>query len=241
MLRGEEGVGNGISKSIKNQAELVEDEEILNYVRTLGQELVAVAGRDEFDYEFNVLMDPNLNAFALPGGKVFVNAGAIAKTTTKAELAGLLSHELAHAVLSHGFRLVSDGSLLSDLSRFIPYGGYASNLVVLNYSRGMEREADELGARILAASGYAADGLHSLMKTLGEQDTRKPLFAWMSTHPETDERVGNLEVQIEREGLDRYQFEGVEEHFRMRVKVQRLIEEWEERKAKEEAERPWWR
>ena len=241
MLRGEEGVGNGISKSIKRQVELVEDEEIVDYIQAMGDELVAVAGRDEFNYEFNILMDPNLNAFALPGGKIFVNAGAIAKTRSKAELAGLLSHELAHAVLSHGFRLVSDGSLISDLSRFVPYGGYVSNLVVLNYSRDMEREADELGARILASAGYAADGLHGLMKTLGEQDTRKPLFAWMSTHPETDERVGNLEEQISQEGLERYQFEGVEEHFRMRVKVMRLIEEWKEQKAKEEEERPWWR
>ncbi len=241
MLRGEEGVGNGISKSIKRQVELVEDEEIVDYIQAMGEELVAVSGREEFNYEFNILMDPNLNAFALPGGKIFVNAGAIAKTRSKAELAGLLSHELAHAVLSHGFRLVSDGSLLSDLSRFVPYGGYASNLVVLNYSRDMEREADELGARILTSAGYAADGLHGLMKTLGEQNTRKPLFAWMSTHPETDERVENLEEQISQEGLDRYQFEGVEEHFRMRVKVMRLIEEWKERKAKEEEERPWWR
>lgn len=242
MLRGEEGVGSGISKSIKRQVELVEDEEVVAYINDMGQKLAAVAGRDEFDYEFNVLMDPNINAFALPGGKIFVNAGAIAKTQSEAELAGLLSHELAHAVLSHGFQLVSDGSLLSDVSRFIPYGGFASNLIVLNYSRDMERQADELGTRILAASGYAADGLHGLMKTLGEETVgRQPLFAWLSTHPETDERVKNIETQIAQEGLDPYRFEGVEQHFRMRVKVKRLIEEWQERKAKEAEERPWWR
>ncbi|NJN31721.1 MAG: M48 family metalloprotease [Synechococcales cyanobacterium RM1_1_8] len=241
MLRGEAGVGQGLSKSIQRQIEMVEDEEIVTYINELGQRLAQVAGRDEFEYEFHVVMDDTLNAFALPGGKVFVNAGAIAKTQSEAELAGLLSHELAHAVLSHGFRLVSDGSLLSDLSRFIPYGGYASNLVVLNYSRTMEREADELGARILASAGYAADGLHGLMQTLGEGNSRRPLFAWMSTHPETDERIGNLEAQISREGLNRYQFEGVERHHRMRVKTQRLINDWKERQAKEKAERPWWR
>ncbi|NJM58000.1 MAG: M48 family metalloprotease [Synechococcales cyanobacterium RU_4_20] len=195
----------------------------------------------EFEYEFFVILDENLNAFALPGGKVFVNAGAIAKTKSEAELAGLLSHELAHAVLSHGFQLVSNGSLLADLSRFVPYAGYAANLVVLNYSRDMEREADELGTRILSAAGYPADGLHNLMKILGEEDKSRPLLAWMSTHPETEERVGNLQRQIQTEGLMRYGVEGVERHDLMREKVRVLLEAAKQKEAEERKNRPGWR
>lgn len=241
MLRGEAGVGNGISKSIQRQIPLVEAEDVVAYVNELGQKLAKVAGREEFEYEFFVILDENLNAFALPGGKVFVNAGAIAKTKSEAELAGLLSHELAHAVLSHGFQLVSNGSLLADLSRFVPYAGYAANLVVLNYSRDMEREADELGTRILSAAGYPADGLHNLMKILGEEDKSRPLLAWMSTHPETEERVGNLQRQIQAEGLMRYGVEGVERHDLMREKVRVLLEAAKQKEDEERKNRPGWR
>ncbi len=241
MLRGEKGVGNSISKSVQQQIPLVEDEELVTYVSELGQKLAKVAGRNEFEYEFFVLLDENLNAFALPGGKVFVNVGAIAQTRSEAELAGLLSHELSHAVLSHGFQLVSNGSLLSDVSRFIPYGGLASNLVVLNYSRDMERQADELGTQILVSAGYPSDGLRNLMETLGEEEKERPLFAWLSTHPETDERVHNIERQIQAEGFDRYGFEGVERHDRMREKARRLIEVAKKKAEEEQKNRPWWR
>jgi len=69
----------------------------------LGQKTAHATGRNDFEYEFYVVLDDDLNAFALPGGKVFVNAGAITHTKSEAELAGLLAHELSHAVLSHGF------------------------------------------------------------------------------------------------------------------------------------------
>ncbi|HEY9653770.1 MAG TPA: M48 family metalloprotease, partial [Coleofasciculaceae cyanobacterium] len=104
MLRGESAVGESFTNRVKKQLPMLEDEDVLNYVREVGNKLASVAGRDEFNYEFYVILDDKLNAFALPGGKVFVNAGAILKTNSEAELAGLLAHELSHAVLSHGFQ-----------------------------------------------------------------------------------------------------------------------------------------
>jgi predicted Zn-dependent protease len=229
LLQGESGIGNSVTNAIKKQVPLVEDEEVVTYVDELGQRLAQVAGRDEFDYEFYVILEPELNAFALPGGKIFVNAGAIAKTNSEAELAGLLAHEISHAVLSHGFQLASEGTLLSNISQYIPFGGTAANLVVLNYSRRMERQADELGTQILASSGYAADGVRNLMVTLAAETEGEELPpVWLSTHPQSTERIANMERQIITQGLNRYGFEGVIRHQEVQEKVKAMLAEIEE-------------
>jgi len=236
MLRGESAVGERIANRVQRQLPMLEDEEVLAYVREVGSKLTNVAGRDEFEYEFHVIMDDQLNAFALPGGKVFVNAGAILKTNSEAELAGLLAHELAHAVLSHGFQLVTEGNLIANVTQYIPFGGTATNLIVLDYNRDMERQADALGTRILVGGGYAADGLYNLMVTLEQQEKEEPIFAWLSTHPDTQERINNLQTQIERNGYNRYTYEGVERHLAMQKRVGKLLDEYKKRQECEEDE-----
>ena len=233
LLRGESAVGESVAKQAKRQLPMMEDEEVLNYVREVGNKVAHAAGRDDFEYEFYVVMDDQLNAFALPGGKVFVNAGAILKTKSEAELAGLLAHEIAHAVLSHGFQLVTQGNLIANVAQYVPFGGTAANLIVLDYSRDMERQADELGTKILASSGYAADGLHNLMVTLNQEERDFPLFAWLSTHPDTRERIRNIETLIVRNGYNRYTYEGVSRHVEMQKRVARLLKEEKERQKKD--------
>ncbi|MGQ4645878.1 M48 family metalloprotease [Lyngbya aestuarii] len=236
MLRGESAVGERIANRVQRQLPMLEDEEVLEYVREVGGKLASVAGRDEFEYEFHLIMDDQLNAFALPGGKVFVNAGAILKTKSEAELAGLLAHELAHAVLSHGFQLVTEGNLIANVTQYIPFGGTATNLIVLDYNRDMERQADALGTRILVGGGYAADGLYNLMVTLEQQEEEEPIFAWLSTHPDTQERINNLKTQIERNGYNRYTYEGVERHLAMQKRVAKLLDEYKKRQECQEDE-----
>ncbi|MFE1745473.1 M48 family metalloprotease [Coleofasciculus sp. H7-2] len=226
MLRGESAVGQSVAKQAKRQLPLVEDEEVLNYVREIGNKLATVAGRQDFEYEFYVVLDDDLNAFALPGGKIFVNAGAIARTHSEAELAGLLAHELSHAVLSHGFQLVTQGNLTASVTEFIPYaGGTVTNLIVFDYSRDMERQADILGTRILSSTGYAADGMRNLMVTLNKQDRDRPIFTWLSTHPITDERTRYLESLIQSNGYNRYAYEGVARHNEIKAKVKKILDE----------------
>ncbi|MGK7884304.1 MAG: M48 family metalloprotease, partial [Crocosphaera sp.] len=185
LLQGESAIGESYAEGFKNRLTLIEDPEVTGYINEIGQKLAKVAGRDEFEYEFYVVMDKNINAFALPGGKIFINAGAIAKTTSEAEIAGLLAHELAHSVLSHGFQQMTQGALTTSVVDYIPYvGGIASNLAILSYSRGMEEQADLFGTRLLAATGYAADGLRNLMALIEDEQQNSPP-AWLSTHPDT--------------------------------------------------------
>ncbi|KAM3092990.1 M48 family metalloprotease [Phormidesmis sp. 146-35] len=236
LLRGESAVGERVTRQAKRQLDLVDDKAVLSYVDQLGQKLADAAGRKEFKYEFYVVMDDRLNAFALPGGKVFVNAGAIAKTNSEAELAGLLGHELSHTVLSHGFQLVSEGTLTANLTQFIPYvGGLLSNLSTLSYSRDMERQADILGTRLLVSTGFAADGLHNLMVTLKQQEAKKNRPsppAWFATHPLTKDRIKYIEALIKNTGYNRYAYEGVERHAMLQTKVETLLKEYKAQQEK---------
>jgi predicted Zn-dependent protease len=83
-----------------------------------------------------------------------------------------------------------------------------------------------MGTRMLAAAGYAADGLYNLMVTLGEQEKSSPL-EWLSTHPETEERVQNIAEQIEQNGYNRYTYEGVDTHLQIRQRVEQIMAEAE--------------
>ena len=225
LLQGESAIGAGAAEQIKAQAPMMTDAEVNTYLDGMGHKLARLAGRDEFDYEFYVIEDPELNAFALPGGKIFINSGAILKTESEAELAGLVAHELAHAVLSHGFQMATNGNLISSVAGIIPVpqvGGIAASLAFSSYSREMERQADILGTQLLSAGGYAADGLHNLMITLQEESGGTGGLSWFSSHPAPAERVDYLKQIVEVGGFNRYAYEGVASHLAIQERVARL-------------------
>ncbi|MGP0129591.1 MAG: M48 family metalloprotease [cyanobacterium endosymbiont of Rhopalodia musculus] len=233
LIQGEAVIGENYAQGLKKRLTLVEDPEINRFINEIGQKLASVAGRDEFEYEFYIVMDENINAFALPGGKIFINAGVIAKTNSEAEIAGLIAHELAHTVLSHGFQQMTQGSLASSVVQYVPYlGELAGNLIILNYSRKMEEQADMFGTRLLATTGYAADGLQNLIEIMDvEQKNRPP--AWFSSHPDTSNRVKYLEEIIVRNNFNRYAYEGVEKHHKIRQKVANLLAEFKREQDRE--------
>jgi predicted Zn-dependent protease len=236
LLRGESAVGERIAKQAQKKLPLVKDKEVTEYVTKIGNKIASVSGRDDFEYQFYVIMDDRINAFALPGGKIFVNAGAIMNTDSEAELAGLLAHEISHAVLSHGFQLATRGNLTSNVTQYIPYiGNTAGNLIVLNYSRDMERQADVLGTKLLVAADYSADGVHNLMVKLDEESRQKDdpnPPAWLSTHPDSKARISYLENLITNNNLNRYGYEGVTRHQQIKEKMTRLWQKYRDEEAK---------
>ncbi|BAU14703.1 peptidase M48 Ste24p [Leptolyngbya sp. NIES-3755] len=238
LLRGESAVGDRVKRQAQRQLDLVEDKEVNDYVNGLGQKLATAAGRKEFKYEFYVILDDKLNAFALPGGKVFINAGAIEKANSEAELAGLLGHEISHAVLSHSFQLITEGTLTANITQFIPYvGGLLTDISTLSYSREMERQADVLGTRLLASTNYASDGLYNLMVTLQKQEEKEQRNrppAWLASHPLPNDRVSYLQELITTTGYNRYAFEGIEQHRAIQTKVSQLLKEHKAREDKKD-------
>jgi beta-barrel assembly-enhancing protease len=212
LIQGESAVGEASVSQIKEQVPLLQDEAVTEYIDHIGQKISQVSGREEFDYQFYVVMDDNFNAFSLPGGKIFVNAGAIMQTDSEAELAGLLAHEVSHSALSHGFQLTTKGNLTANIVSYLPYvGNTASSLIVLNYSRDMEKQADLFGTRILVNAGYAADGVRNLMAKLEESqkenDPEPP--EWLSSHPNSEERIAYMEKLVVEQNLNRREFDGI--------------------------------
>ncbi|MEL6602412.1 MAG: M48 family metalloprotease [Cyanobacteria bacterium J06614_10] len=236
LLQGENAIGNQYANQIAQRLPMVQHPEALAYVRQLGNQLARATGRNDLDYEFFVILDPNLNAFALPGGKIFVNAGAILDTQSEAELAGLLAHELAHAVLSHGFQIATQGNLTSSIAQYLPYGGLINNVFLSGYSRRMERQADIVGTQILSASGYAADGVYNVMVTLNEQAAGRNAPTWLSTHPNPADRVDYLKALVERGGYNRYAYEGIANHEEIQAIVARELAAYEAEQTSTDAD-----
>ncbi|WP_414575849.1 M48 family metallopeptidase [Anabaena sp. CCY 9402-a] len=215
LSQGESVFGKSLAdkyvEQYRQQSKLVDDPQVLNYVKGISNRLTALMGRD-FEYEYYVIKDNSVNAFAVPGGKIFIHTGAIMATNSEAELAGLLSHEIAHAVLSHGFQRVTQSQFISSLSNVIPLSDMLQEMVGKEHSRENERQADILGARVLSKAGYAADGLRNLMVTLNTLSGGKERTTWQSTHPAPTERVQYLESLIQRNNYNRYTYEGVKQH-----------------------------
>jgi predicted Zn-dependent protease len=236
LLQGESALGERVAKQAKRELDLVTDEETNRYVNEIGMKLANVAGREDFKYEFVVIKEDDINAFALPGGKVFVNAGAIAKTNSEAELAGLLGHEISHAVLAHGLQLYTQAGLTANITQFIPYiGGLTESVITSSYSRDMERQADAVGTRLLVSAGYAADGLWNLMQTMQKEEAEKKQSrppVWLSSHPGGKERIQNLAQIIEESGYDRYRYEGVDRHTPIQTKMKQLLKAEKEKQEK---------
>ncbi|MEG3435524.1 M48 family metallopeptidase [Pannus brasiliensis CCIBt3594] len=223
MLQGEANFGREAATALANnyiaRGELIQDGEVLDYIRGIGDKITRFMGRKDLEYEYYVVKDDKLNAFALPGGKVFINTGAILQTNSEAELAGLLGHEISHAVLSHGFLRIAESSLLNNLSLVVPFLNYVSPLITAQYSQENERQADILGTRVLPLSNYAADGLLNVMVTFKKIYGDAPTN-YLSTHPAPVERLQYLEKIIRDNRFDRYAYEGVKKHQKIQQKLQ---------------------
>ncbi|MEM8832508.1 MAG: M48 family metallopeptidase [Cyanobacteria bacterium P01_G01_bin.19] len=222
LLQGESATGTAIANSYKAQASMVTDSTQLDYIRGIGDKIAELMGRDEFAYEFNIINDPSPNAFALPGGKIFFHTGMLELMDSEAELAGVMAHEVAHAVLSHGYQKLGE-SAIANTGRNV-LSGFAGKkaarvadagelLLNKEFSRGKEKQADVLGLRVLDAAGYSADGLYNVMAKLAQLEG-KGNFATslLSSHPASEKRMEYLEELIQTKGYNRYGYEGVADY-----------------------------
>jgi hypothetical protein len=201
-------MGRQSAQEVAQQVPLLKDERILNYVRGLGARLAAKAPGFNFTYEFNVIATKEINAFALPGGYVFVNAGAIAAARNEGELAGVMAHEISHVALRHPTNQVSKAYVAKSGLRIIrkvtgadiggileQVGGAGANLLFLKFGRTAETQADLEGARIMADAGYDPRSMASFFELLqSKTGQRTPEF--MSDHPDPGNRVAAITREL---------------------------------------------
>jgi hypothetical protein len=199
-------LGKRSAQEVAQQMPLLNDEPVVTYVRQLGAKLAARASGHKFPYQFNVVATKELNAFALPGGFIFINAGAIAAAKNEGELAGVMAHEITHVALRHGTNQASKAYIAqkglgvigaitgddSDLGQVInSVGGAGANMLFLRFGRTAEKQADLDGARIMAEAGYDPRDMANFFKTLQSQGgQRTPEF--LSDHPDPGNRVAAI-------------------------------------------------
>lgn len=206
----EREIGERFSLEAAAALPLVRDPTVLEFVNRLGQRIVStLEGSQPFAYRFHVVRDSQLNAFAVPGGFVYLNSGLILRARTESELAGVLGHEIAHVHAHHVVRQQEKTQLLSYASlaglllaavhpALAAAVSGAGSAVSLSYQREFEREADYLGLRYLRAVDLDRRGMVSFMKRMWAEQRTASLDVppyWLS-HPMTDERITNLESAL---------------------------------------------
>jgi beta-barrel assembly-enhancing protease len=209
-----------ISREFRREAKkflkFVNNPEVERYVDRIGRRILAATGPQSFDYRFFVVEDPQLNAFSVPGGSIYVYTGLIERATTTDELAGVIGHEITHAKGHHMARssgpdAISILSLLGMVALARTGSGAQAAGVVgqavsatrqLAYSRQLEMEADTLGTRYMAAAGYDPKGTIAFLKMLDQERALNPIDvpAYVLSHPITQERVANAELVVKSLG-----------------------------------------
>ena len=163
-------LGREAAAEIEKQVSVVKDERLTQYVARIGKRLADASPAPEYPYTFKVVAHPAINAFALPGGPIYVHTGLITASDNEAQMAGVLAHEVGHVALRHSTNraskaqmfqlpLVLAGGLLDKkggmLGGLAQLGiGFGLNSMFLKYSRTAEKQADILGARMMADVGY---------------------------------------------------------------------------------------
>lgn len=198
-------MGREADQSISASLGLVDDPALQAYVSEVGGRMAAASERPGLPWEFHVVDDPVVNAFALPGGFIYLTRGILAHFESEAEMAGVLGHEIGHVTARHSVSQMSRqqlqqiglgvGMILSEDLR--EYGGVLATglgLLNLSYSRGDETQSDELGVRYMSRTGYDADALVGVFRMLasvsGGAEGRVP--EWQLTHPYPENREEHI-------------------------------------------------
>jgi predicted Zn-dependent protease len=211
----EVSVGATEHEKIIQQYGLIKDQALVNYVNQVGQRVTRDTERSDVQYKFFVIDSPIVNAFALPGGYIYVSRGLLALANDEAQLAAVLAHETGHITGRHSAERYSTGVVTSlgasVLSAAIGSSGASqaiglgSNLYMSSYSRGQESQADSLGLRYMSRGGYDVSAMPAFLYSMQQESALEGQMAgkttsagasYFSTHPATGERVGQTTSQL---------------------------------------------
>jgi len=211
----ERRIGEEAKKQIVEQYQVLESTAVAAYVTRIGQKVARVSDRPTVDYDFTILDSDLINAFAVPGGFIFVTRGLLESMNDEAELAMVLAHEISHVAALHGVQMIQKEmgqnalSILGTIGAALTLGPEAmlmvanttnlfSALYLLGYSREKELEADDLGLQYLIRAGYDPQASLAFLHELDKMD-EKEARGWdlyFRTHPSTKERIRTIERLI---------------------------------------------
>ncbi|MEP6850197.1 MAG: M48 family metallopeptidase [Acidobacteriota bacterium] len=200
-------LGNDAARQVTQQFPLVNDAAAQRYIESVGQRLVAAIPAEfqqpAFDYRFKIVNASDINAFALPGGPMFVNRGMIEAAKNEGEMAGVMAHEMSHVALRHATaqqtkvnnplnQILGIGAILGGAVLGGEAGAQAGQVFAagyfLKFSREYEKQADILGARIMANAGYDPRDLANMFRTIEQQAGERGAPEWLSSHPNPGNR-----------------------------------------------------
>jgi beta-barrel assembly-enhancing protease len=204
-------LGRGAAQEVEQQLPMLRDDDVTSFVAALGTRLVrsipAALRHPEFQYSFQIVNVRELNAFALPGGPIYLNRGMLAAAHSQGEVAGVMAHELSHVALRHGTAQATKatkyeiGTLIGAVVGSIIGGNVGSAVAqgtqfglgtaFLRFSREFEREADLLGSHVMAAAGYDPREMASMFKTI-QQGRASGGPSWLSDHPDPGDRYESI-------------------------------------------------
>ena len=203
-------MGQEAAQQVEASIGLVKDEQLQAYVRRIGATMAAKSERPEIPWRFGVIDDPTPNAFALPGGPVYITRGLMSLLDSEAELASVIGHEIGHITARHSVQMISKSQLaqlglgLATILRpeLQQFGGLLSSsmqLLFLKYGRDAERQADDLGFRYALNQSYDVsemDDVFLSLQRVGEREGQSKLPAWASTHPDPGDRAKAVNTRI---------------------------------------------
>jgi predicted Zn-dependent protease len=204
-------LGKEAAAQVEKEFELVQNAELQSYIDTIGRKLTSSKRASDFPYTFKVVSDDSINAFALPGGPMFIHTGLIKAAENEAQLAGVMAHEISHVALRHGTNQASKANLVqlpAMLAGQVAGGGMlgslakvgiglGANSVLMNYSRGAETQADTNGALIMSDAGYNPLEMARFFEKLQAEGGKQGRVAeFFSSHPNPGNRVKSVEALI---------------------------------------------
>lgn len=210
-------LGLQASKDVLKKEKESTDQLQTERVRRIGRRIAQAANKPDYKWEFHLIEKDEMNAFCLPGGKVFVYTGILSLTTSNDELAAVMGHEIAHALLRHGGERMSSammaqiagqaGAIAIGASTNSPaatqafgqlYGIGAQVGVLLPHSRLQESEADEVGMILAAKAGYEPSGALGLWRKMDAHYAKKGGTPpqWLSTHPASKQRIADIQAKM---------------------------------------------
>ena len=231
-------LGQEAAKDIEKQVEVVNDPQLTNYIAGIGKRLADVAQGEDYPYSFKVVADPSINAFALPGGPIYVHSGLIAAADNEAQLAGVMAHEVSHVALRHSTSRASKASAFqiplvlvagtldkkSGLVGALAGIGvsFGLNSLFLKYSRGAEKNADILGARMLAEVGYEPVEMANFFQKLEQQSGGRGGPQFFSDHPNPGNRVRYVTEEVRDLPVKRYTRGDTKQFREMKARASRI-------------------